>query len=143
MEDNKQIILFDGVCNLCNGLVQWVIKRDRHDIFRFAPIQGKVGERLIREYNIDPSITDSIILIRPSNGYTLKSSAVLRIGRALGGIYKALIIFHILPSFLRDKIYDWVAKNRYKWYGKRDQCMIPTPELKAKFLEEISSDYSE
>ena len=143
MKHNKQIILFDGVCNLCNRWVQWVIKRDRHDTFRFAPIQGKIGSRLLRDHKIDPVETDSIVLIQPFSGYATKSSAVLKIARTLGGIYKGLYIFQLVPGILRDKIYDWVARNRYKWYGKRDNCMIPTPELRAKFLEEISSDYSE
>jgi len=143
MKHNKQIVLFDGVCNLCNSYVQWLIKRDRHDTFRFAPIQGKIGERLMRDHKIDPMQTDSIILIQPFDGYATKSSAVLKIGRSLGGFYGVLYVFKIIPTFLRDKIYDWVARNRYKWYGKRDQCMVPTPELQAKFLEEISSDYSE
>lgn len=142
MKNNKEIILFDGVCNLCNGFVLWVIKRDRHDTFRFAPIQSKIGERLMRDHKIDPVQTDSIILIQPFSGYATKSSAVLKIGRAFGGFYRVLFIFQIIPAFLRDKIYDWVARNRYKWYGKQDKCMVPTPELRAKFLEEISSDYS-
>ena len=143
MKNNKQIILFDGVCNLCNGLVQWVIRRDRHDTFRFAPIQGKVGMRLMQDHKIDVAQTDSIILIQPFKGHAVKSLAVLKIGRALGGIYRILIIFQIIPPFLRGKIYDWIARNRYKWYGKREECMVPTPELRAKFLEEFSSDYSE
>ena len=143
MERNKQIILFDGVCNLCNGWVQWVIKRDRHDTFRFAPIQSKIGERLMHEHKIDPAETDSIVLIPAYNGYATKSSAVLQIARNLGGIYKGLSIFQIVPRVVRDKIYDWVARNRYKWYGKREECMVPTPELRAKFLEEISSDFLE
>ena len=143
MEEKKQIILFDGVCNLCNGLVQWVIKRDRKDVFRFAPIQGEIGSVLMQHHNIDPVHTDSIILIQSSGAAALRSTAVLKIAKALGGIYKLAVVFFIIPKFLRDPIYDWVARNRYKWYGKRDQCMIPTPELKAKFLEEASSGYSE
>ena len=142
MKHNKQIILFDGVCNLCNGFVQWVIKRDRYDTFRFAPIQGKIGERLMRDHKIDPAKTDSIILIQPFSGYATRSSAVLKIGRAFGGIYRILFLLQIIPPFLRDIVYDWVAKNRYKWYGKRDKCMVPTPELRAKFLEESTADYS-
>ena len=124
-------------------MVQWVIKRDRHDVFRFAPIQGKIGAALMQEHKIDPVDTDSIILIPSSGEAALRSTAVLKIGKALGGIYKLAAVCFIIPRFLRDKIYDWVARNRYKWYGKRDQCMIPTPELKAKFLEEVSSGYSE
>lgn len=142
MKHHKQIILFDGVCNLCNRFVQWVINRDRHDTFRFAPIQGKIGERLMRDHKIDPEKMDSIILVQPFRGVATKSTAVLKIGRAFGGVYRLLILLQVIPPFLRNIIYDWVARNRYKWYGKRDKCMVPTPELKSKFLEEISSDYS-
>lgn len=136
MEQNKQIILFDGVCNLCNRFVQWVIKRDKRDTFRFAPLQGEIGMQLMQEHKLHPEKIDSIILVQPNAGYSVKSTAALKIGASMGGMYRALVIFRIIPVFLRDPIYDWVARNRYKWYGKRDQCMIPTPELKSKFLEE-------
>ncbi len=135
MEDNKkQIILFDGVCNLCNSSVQFIIKRDKKDIFRFAALQSDVGQELVRERGIDTSKVDSIILIQPEMAYYVKSDAALRIARSLSGLWPALEIFLWLPSGLRDLIYDLVARNRYRVFGKRDACMIPTPELKEKFL---------
>ena len=135
MKPDKQIILFDGICNLCNRFVQWVIKRDKTDTFRFAPIQGEIGMQLMKERKLDPEKMDSIILIHPDNSHYIKSTAALKVGISFGGIYRVLYLFWIIPVFLRDKIYDWVARNRYAWYGKRDKCMVPTPELKAKFLE--------
>lgn len=143
MKQDKQIILFDGICNLCNGFVQWVIKRDTSDTFRFAAIQSDIGMQLIKERNLDTETMDSIILIQPDTGYATKSTAALKIGTSFGGIYRALVLLGIIPVLIRDRIYDWVARNRYKWYGKREQCMIPTPEIKAKFLEEVNSDSTE
>ena len=135
MESDKKIILFDGVCNLCDSTVQYIIKRDKKDIFRFATLQGEIGQKFISERNIDTTQTDSIILIEPNVAYYTKSAAALKIGRSFGGIWQALWIFEQLPAFLRNGVYDFIAKNRYKWYGKKDACMIPTPELKAKFLD--------
>lgn len=133
MED-KKIILFDGVCNLCNGAVQYIIKRDKKDIFRYAALQSEIGEQLIKERAIDTSKVDSIILIELRVAYFTKSDAALHIAKEFGGLWKALIIFTWIPKTFRDAIYDVVAKNRYKWFGRKDACMIPTPELQAKFL---------
>jgi len=143
MKQQKLIILFDGVCNLCNRLVQWVIKRDKNDTFRFAPLESKIGQQLLQEHNLNPGEMDTIVLIQPFSGHSTKSTAVLKIGRAFGGIYRLLFLLQLIPAFLRDPIYDWVAKNRYKWYGKQDRCMIPTAEIQMKFLEEINSDSEE
>ena len=135
METNKKIILFDGVCNLCNTTVQRVIKADNEDVFRFAALQSETGEKLIAERGIDTSKVDSIILIEPGIAYYTKSDAALQIGKFLKR-YRTLSRFLMLfPRAIRDFTYDFVARNRYKWYGKKDACMIPTPELKAKFLE--------
>ncbi|MGS2739585.1 thiol-disulfide oxidoreductase DCC family protein [Sinomicrobium sp. M5D2P17] len=136
LEKNKKIILFDGVCNLCNSSVQFVIKRDKKDVFRFASLQSEAGQKLLAERGIDPVKTDSIVLIEPGVAYYTKSQAAIDIASELGGGWPFLRIFeYILPVSLRDRMYDFIASNRYKWYGKKDQCMIPTPELKAKFLE--------
>ncbi|WP_299485481.1 thiol-disulfide oxidoreductase DCC family protein [uncultured Allomuricauda sp.] len=132
--NNKKIILFDGVCNLCNGAIQFIIKRDKTDTFRYAPLQSEIGEQLIAERAIDTSKVDSIILIEPGIAYFTKSDAALRIAQDFGGLWKALAIFTWIPKTFRDAIYDLVAKNRYKWFGRKDACMIPTPELQAKFL---------
>ncbi|KQO21154.1 thiol-disulfide oxidoreductase [Flavobacterium sp. Leaf82] len=131
---NKKIILFDGVCNLCNGAVQFIIKHDKKDVFRFVALQSDLGKEICIYIGVDQSKIDSIILYNPGVAYYYKSLAVLEIGEDLGGIYSLASIFKIFPEKLRNYIYDYIAKNRYKWYGKKESCMIPTPELKAKFL---------
>lgn len=135
MELNKKIVLFDGVCNLCNRSIQFIIKRDNKDEFRFATLQGKLGQRLVQERNIDIKKIDSILLIEPGLAYYTKSSAALKIGISFGGAWKILNVLNLIPSKLRDIVYDWVARNRYSWYGKKNACMIPTPEVKDKFLD--------
>ncbi|HEX9979172.1 MAG TPA: thiol-disulfide oxidoreductase DCC family protein [Flavobacterium sp.] len=130
----KKIILFDGVCNLCNSFVQYVIKRDTKDIYRFAALQSEIGMKILDHIKVDPSKIDSIVLYEPGVAYFYKSSAAIEIARGLGGFLGLSLIFKIFPAFLRNPVYDFVARNRYKWYGKKESCMIPTPELKAKFL---------
>ena len=130
-----KIILFDGVCNLCNGAVQWIIRRDKKDVFRFASLQSEVGRELTRSRQIDTDKVDSIILIDPGIAYYIKSDAALEIARNLKG-YKVLpVLFGWIPKSFRDGIYDLVARNRYRIFGKKQECMVPTPELKDKFLE--------
>lgn len=131
---DKKIILFDGVCNLCNSFVQYVIKRDKKDVFRFVALQSDLGQEILKHIGIDTKNIDSIILYEPGVAYFYKSSAAIEIAKGLGGFLGWSIVFKIIPTALRNPIYDYVAKNRYKWYGKKDACMIPTPELKAKFL---------
>jgi len=133
MGKEYKIILFDGVCNLCNSSVNFVIKRDKKDVFRFAALQEPAGLELIEKYGIDTSKTDSIILIEDGKVY-YKSTAALRITKHLGKAYPLLYGFMIIPNFIRNWVYDYVARNRYKWYGKKESCMIPTPELRSKFL---------
>lgn len=133
IESETKIILFDGVCNLCNSSVNFVIKRDKHDVFKFGTLQEEPGKSILAKHQIDPSETDSIVFIENNKAYT-KSSAAIRISKYLGGAYPLFGVFIIVPKFIRNWVYDYVAKNRYKWYGKKDQCMIPTPELKKKFL---------
>ncbi|WP_344788497.1 thiol-disulfide oxidoreductase DCC family protein [Postechiella marina] len=132
---NKQLILFDGVCNLCNTSVQYVIKHDKKDCFMFAPLQSNIGKQLIKTYNIDPKKTDSILLFIPEKGIVSKSTAALKIASKLGFPTNILSVFFIVPPFIRNWVYSYIAKNRYKWYGKKEACMIPTPKLKSKFLE--------
>ena len=130
-----KIILFDGVCNLCNGAVQWIIRRDKEDVFRFASLQSEVGRELTRSRQIDTDRVDSIILIDPGVAYYIKSDAALEIARNLKG-YKVLpALFGWIPKSIRDGIYDLVARNRYRMFGKKQECMVPTPDLKDKFLE--------
>ncbi len=132
--ENKLIILFDGVCNLCNSAVQFVIAHDRKNRFCFAPLQSDIGLKLVRERHIDASRVDSIVLIEPGVAYYIESEAAILIGKEFGGLWKLLGLLQWIPPSLRDPIYRWIARNRYKWFGKKDACMIPTPELQSKFL---------
>lgn len=132
---DKQLILFDGVCNLCNSSVQYVINHDKQNRFLFAPLQSDIGEAIIDKFNIDRSKTDSILLYSEDQGLAIKSTAALKIAKHLGFPRNLLSVFIIIPPFIRNWVYDYIAKNRYKWYGKREECMIPTPELKSKFLQ--------
>jgi len=134
MVSEKKIILFDGVCNLCNGAVKFVIKRDKRDLFRYAALQSETGQQLTKERKIDITTVDSIILIEPGVAYFIKSDAALEIAKDLSGAWPLIAIFKWVPGSIRDSIYDWVAKNRYTWFGKQESCMIPTKELQHKFL---------
>lgn len=131
----KKIILFDGVCNLCNDFVQFVIKRDKNDLFRYASLQSDIGKQLISERNINTEKIDSVVLIEPGVAYYIKSDAALQVGRYLKGYRTISKLLILIPRKLRNIIYDFVARYRHTWFGKRDVCMIPSPELKAKFLE--------
>ena len=132
---DKQLILFDGVCNLCNSSVLYVIKRDKKDKFLFAPLQSDIGKTIINKFQIDTDDTDSILLYNPKNeSLSYKSSAALHVAKQLGFPINILSVFLIIPTFISNWVYDYIAKNRYKWYGKKDACMIPTPELKSKFI---------
>ncbi len=135
LKDGKKVILFDGVCNLCNGAVQWIIRRDKKDIFRFAPLQSAVGAELTRNRHIDTDKVDSIVLIDPGTAWYVKSDAALEIARDLRGYQWLPVLFSWIPVRLRDAAYDLVARNRYRVFGKKEQCMIPTPELQSKFLQ--------
>ena len=129
------IVLFDGVCNLCSSTVQFIIKRDRRKQFRFASLQGEVAQALLKPLHIQNDQLSTIILIDAGKAYT-RSGAVLRILKKLGGGWSLLYGFIIVPPFIRDAVYNWVARNRYKWYGKKDACWIPTPDLRARFLDQ-------
>ncbi|SHH03442.1 Predicted thiol-disulfide oxidoreductase YuxK, DCC family [Flavobacterium fluvii] len=131
---NKKIILFDGVCNLCDSAVQFVIQHDKKDVFRFAALQSELGQEILHHIGINPVNIDSIILYEPGVAYYYKSSAAIKIAQNLGGYLHFGTVFRIIPTGIRNQLYDYIAKNRYKWYGKKESCMIPTPELKSKFL---------
>lgn len=132
---NKKLILFDGVCNLCNASIQYVIRHDNNNLFVFAPLQSTIGNEIIDKFKIDTSKTDSILLFEHDKGIAFKSTAALKIASHLGFPRNVLVVFYIIPPFIRNWVYDFVAHNRYKWFGKSDECMIPTPELQAKFLQ--------
>ncbi|MEQ6123861.1 DCC1-like thiol-disulfide oxidoreductase family protein [Pseudotenacibaculum sp. MALMAid0570] len=131
----KKIILFDGVCNLCNNSVIRVIKYDKKDVFLFTALQSNTGKQILNHLKIDTSKVDSIILFDPEKAHYIKSAAALEIMKQFSGIWKLTQIFTILPNSFNNIFYDFVARNRYKWYGKKESCMIPSPELKAKFIE--------
>ena len=134
MIDHKQIILFDGVCNFCNFWVNFVNKRDNRDMFRFAPLQSDVAKVMLSKFKLDDLVRESVILVSGENIYS-KSTAALKIAKGLSGTVKVLYPLIIFPKFFRDVIYEFVARNRYKIFGKRDSCRIPTEEEKLKFLD--------
>ena len=132
---NKKIILFDGICNLCNDVVLKVIKYDKKNIFLFSSLQSKIGKEITDHLGIDISKIDSIILYEPDISYDIKSTAALKISQDFSGIWNLFSILLLLPEGFRNLIYDYIAKNRYKWFGKKEKCMIPSSELKEKFLD--------
>jgi predicted DCC family thiol-disulfide oxidoreductase YuxK len=127
------IILFDGVCNLCNSAVQFAIKRDISGSFLFASLQSEEGLKILAEFHLPADEMNSFLLVENGKIYD-RSTAALRVARKLKGLWKFLYGFIIVPKFIRDAIYNLVSKNRYRWFGKKDECMVPTPELKARFL---------
>ena len=127
------IVLFDGVCNFCNGAVNWVIERDKECYFKFAALQSEIGEEMAAKHNIDRTATDSVILIEDDKVYTY-SDAALRIARKLDGGWSKAYALRAVPRGVRDFAYKLFAKYRYSLFGKQDQCMMPTPEIRARFL---------
>jgi predicted DCC family thiol-disulfide oxidoreductase YuxK len=134
VKEPKKIILFDGVCNVCNGFVQFVIKRDKEDLFRYASLQSDIAQKLLSERKIDTQRIDSVVLIEPGVAYYIKSDVALEIGKSLKGYRTLSKILGFIPSSIRNIVYDLIARNRYSWFGKKDECMVPTPEISAKFL---------
>lgn len=131
----KKIILFDGICNLCEASVQFVIKYDKKDVFRFVALQSDLGKEIIKHIGLDIKNIDSVILYEPGIAYNYKSAAALEIAKNLGGFFHLGTVFKLIPNGLRNLLYDYIAKNRYQWYGKKESCLVPTIELKSKFLE--------
>ena len=129
----KQIILFDGVCNYCNDIVNKIIESDNKDLFRFVALQSEKGQEIIKYIGMNPN-TDSIVLYQPGFAYYVKSEAIFKIARQLNSGFRLIKLLSILPSSLANLGYTYFAKNRYNWYGKKNACMIPSPEIKAKFL---------
>lgn len=127
------ILLFDGFCNLCTQSVLAVIKRDPQAIFRFASLQSEQGKSLLRKHALDTDGINSVILVW-EEAYLHKSEAVLKVFELLGGYYSWMLIFRWLPTRFLDWIYDLIADNRYRWFGKKEACMIPSPELRERFL---------
>ncbi|MCO6565536.1 MAG: thiol-disulfide oxidoreductase DCC family protein [Apibacter sp.] len=128
------IVLFDGICNLCNSTVQFIIKRDKNNVFKFSSLQSEFGQNFLKERNLSFTDFNSIILYEPGVAYYTKSTAILKIVQKLGFPYKILSVFLLIPSPIRDSIYSLLSKNRYHLFGKKDSCMVPTPENKKKFI---------
>jgi predicted DCC family thiol-disulfide oxidoreductase YuxK len=134
LPEDKTIIFFDGVCNFCNGSINFVIARDGKNKFLFAPLQSKTGQEFLASHQLNAREFDSVIVFRDGKLFK-KSAAALQITSQLGFPWAILSIFKILPVFLLDFFYDFIARNRYRFFGKKDACMIPTREVRAKFLE--------
>ena len=132
MVDN--LVLFDGVCNLCESSVQFIIRHDSKVRFRFASLQSAYAQQLLKERGLQTKNFDSIVLVQNNQLYQ-RSDAALRIARLLSHGWSVLYVFIVVPRFIRDAVYDVVAANRYRWFGKKDVCMIPTPDLKSRFIE--------
>ena len=132
-EESHAIILFDGVCNFCNDRINFIIRHDKKDYFRFAALQSDIGKKILADHHILQPDPDTFILIENQKIYN-RSSAALRIAKNLDGAWPVMYGFIIIPPFIRDIVYKIIAKNRYKWWGKKESCMIPTIEVKAKFL---------
>jgi predicted DCC family thiol-disulfide oxidoreductase YuxK len=127
------ILLFDGHCNLCNAWVHFIVKRDTEKIIRFASLQSKAGRQMLEKHKIEENYIESIVLFEEGN-YFVSSTAALRTLSYLDGWQKHLIFLTVVPRSLRDLAYRFIAKNRYKWFGRREQCMVPTAELSKRFL---------
>ncbi len=129
------VLFFDGVCNLCNSSVQWILKRDPGARFRFASLQGKLAGESLPAHGCDPADLNTVALLKNGVLYT-KSAAVLQVMNSLGGGWKLLYYFgSAIPGPVRNLLYDWIAKNRYRWFGKKEECMMPRPEWKLRFLD--------
>lgn len=133
--NQRPVILFDGVCNFCNSAVNFVIKRDKKGIIKFAPLQSDEAMKLLVQYNLPTQEMRSFVFIEKHKSYT-SSTAALRVCRYLDNLWPLLYGFIIVPRFIRNGIYDWIARNRYKWFGQKDSCMIPSPEVQSRFLNE-------
>ena len=129
-----KVILFDGVCNLCNSSVNWIIDHDKQNQFKFASLQSVYGQNTVKQLGLQDNYMSTVVFEDNGKAY-LRSDAALQILKQLGGVYSLAVVFYIVPSFIRDFFYEIVANNRYKWFGKKEICRIPTPELKSKFLE--------
>jgi predicted DCC family thiol-disulfide oxidoreductase YuxK len=133
-EPAHPIVLFDGVCNLCSGSVQFILRRDRGARFRFASLQSPAGRELLARLAIDSAGIDSVVVIEGERWFK-ESDAALRIARHLGGLWTLLTVLRLIPRPLRDRAYRFIARHRYRWFGKRDTCWLPTPELRGRFLD--------
>lgn len=128
------LLLFDGICHLCDSSVRFIVKRDPAGRIKFSPIQSSLGSQLYAQHGLDPAAPNAMLFITPQ-GVFKASDAALEIARTLGGLWKLALVFKLLPRALRDPAYYIIARNRYRWFGKDESCMMPTPELKARMLD--------
>jgi predicted DCC family thiol-disulfide oxidoreductase YuxK len=133
LETEKPVLLFDGVCNLCAGSVQFIIKRDPSGLIQFASLQSEKGRALLRAFNLPENELKSLVFIEKGKAYT-RSSGALRVSRYLNGGWPLLYTLIIIPAFIRNFVYDYVGKNRYRWFGEKTECWLPTPDLKRRFI---------
>ena len=133
MDHPYNIVFFDGVCNLCNGLVKFIIKRDVKNMILFSPLQSPFGQATLKKMKMDPEEVNTVVYFSGDKHY-LKSSAILQILKGMGGAWKLLFGLIVVPRFIRDFIYDLVARNRYQVFGKQESCMVPTPDIKERFI---------
>lgn len=131
---DEPIILFDGVCNLCNFCVRFVLKRDPGKLFKFCPLQSHRGKNMLKSVGLPTDSINTMVLIVNDQCYT-KSTAALHIAKRLKGLWPLLFGFIVIPESLRNWTYDFIAKNRYRWFGEKKACLIPTPEIRERFLE--------
>jgi predicted DCC family thiol-disulfide oxidoreductase YuxK len=130
---NNQLILFDGVCNLCNSSVDFIVRHDKKGVFKFASLQSDLGQEVMKKFNLPMQKYDSVLLIRQNKVFK-KSTAALEIARQLKGFWFLLYGFMIIPAFIRNLAYDLIAQNRYRWFGKKETCRLPTTEERGRFL---------
>lgn len=130
----NEVVFFDGVCNLCNSSVNFLIDRDPKARFRLSSLQSEFAQQFLPQFGVDTSKIDSIAFYVDGKLYR-RSRAVLEIARRMRRAWPLMYVFVIIPGFLRDAIYNWIARNRYKWFGKQDTCRVPTPNLKSRFLD--------
>lgn len=130
----ESVIFFDGLCNLCNGAVQFVIRRDSHHHFKFASLQSDFAQQTLSQFHIEPKQGDSFVLLMNGKIYE-RSTAALQVAKKLNGLWPMLYGFIIIPKLIRDAVYNFVAKHRYKWFGKQESCWVPTPELRDRFID--------
>ncbi|MDG3073060.1 thiol-disulfide oxidoreductase DCC family protein [Bacillus halotolerans] len=129
----NRVLLFDGVCNLCNGAVQFIIKRDPNGLISFASLQSETGQSLLKKSGLPTEHFDSFVFIEDGQVYT-KSTAAIKVFRHLRGPWRLFVLFFVVPKPVRDMLYSFIAKNRYKWFGKKNECMLPSPSIKNRFL---------
>jgi len=132
-------VLFDGHCNLCSGSVKFIVRRDPQRRFRFAPLQSAIGAEIVERFGRESRDLSSILLLEGDRLYD-RSSAALRIARGLRFLWPILSVGLLIPAPIRDWIYSWIARNRYRWFGKTEACMMPTDDLRARFLSDVQDD---